>query len=455
MLFLAALLAGSALLSLVLLGLLIRSPLARHFADLPGHRKVHEVVIPRLGGTAIVLTFLVLLFIAHVFELWVPSPTLLFSIVFASLFLLIAGTLDDVLSLGYKAKFLLQFVLAGVVVSVFGLQFESVSFLGYQYDLGGLGVIVSIFWIVGLMNAVNIIDGIDGLAAGVSLAGFAGIGALAYAAGSPNPVGVCVALSGAIIGFLYYNLHRRRKVFLGDTGSQFLGVMLGILTLRIHDLPGVGNSMLIPLLLVAYPVLDTSLAMARRFLKSRSRDLGERVTRMFHADNDHIHHRLLFSGLSHIQATFLLLLLSSGFAATAVALPRLTWQWEFAVLAYLVAAVGFLLNRLGFLRSDTLRRAVNLWLFGEDRVPARARLSYARYYEIFVRADALAAQTAPAAGNGIGTARRGEHFATARSLGGRPGTAVHTSSGEEFSRRSPSTVSAAGTPGRAGTAGGR
>ena len=327
-----ALLAGSAALSLCLLGLLIRSPLARHFADLPGHRKVHEVVIPRLGGTAIVLTSLVLLLIAQVFELWEPSARLLLSVVFVSLFLLIAGTLDDVLSLGYRAKFLLQFVLAGVVVSVFGLQFEAISLFGQTYSLGGLGVIISIFWIVGLMNAVNIIDGIDGLAAGVSLVGFAGIAALAYAAGSPNPVGVCVALSGATIGFLYYNLQRRRKVFLGDTGSQFLGAMLAVLTLRIHDLPGVSHSMLIPLLLVAYPILDTSVAMTRRFVQARTRDLGHRVTRMFHADSDHMHHRLLFTGMSHIQATSLLLLLASGITAVAVVQPRLTWQWEAGVL---------------------------------------------------------------------------------------------------------------------------
>jgi UDP-GlcNAc:undecaprenyl-phosphate GlcNAc-1-phosphate transferase len=399
-LLLIALLVGSALLSLGLLGLLIRSPLARHFADLPGHRKVHEVVIPRLGGTAIVLAFLVLLTIAQIFELWAPSTKLLLSIVFASLFLLIAGTLDDVLSLGYKAKFLLQFLLAGIVVSVFGLQFEAVSLFGTTYHLGGVGLILSIFWIVGLMNAVNIIDGIDGLAAGVSLVGFAGIGALSYAGGSPNPLGVSVALSGATIGFLYYNLQRRRKVFLGDTGSQFLGAMLGILTLRIHDLPSVGGSMLIPLLLVGYPILDTSVAMTRRFLQVRNKDIGQRVTRMFHADNDHMHHRLLFTGLSHIQATFLLLLLASGFAATAVVLPRLSWQWELGVLVYLIASVGFLLNRLGFLQSGTVRRAVRQWVFGGEVSRGRMASIYPRYYEIFSMADATAPVAATSVSDG-------------------------------------------------------
>src|SRR5690606_32021559 len=173
----------------------------------------------------------------------------------------------------------------------------------------------------------------------------------------------------------------------GDTGSQFLGAMLAVLTLRIHDLPGVNHSMLIPLLLVAYPVLDTSLAMTRRFVQARTRDLGHRVTRMFHADSDHMHHRLLFTGMSHIQATSLLLLLASGFAAVAVVLPRLTWQWEAGVLAYLLAAVAFLLNRLGFLQGGTLRRVVRQWMLGGG-VPVRGRAqSYARYYEIFAMTE--------------------------------------------------------------------
>lgn len=389
MLYLTGLLATSALLSVIFLGILIRSPLARHFGDLPGHRKVHQAVIPRLGGVGIVLSFLVLLTAAQVFSLWEPSTGFLLSIVFVSLFLLIAGTLDDVISLGYKAKFLFQFLLASVVVCVFGLHFEAVSLFGQTFSLGGLGLLLSIFWMVGLMNAVNIIDGIDGLAAGVSLAGFAGVGALAYAAGALNPVGVCVAMSGATIGFLYYNLQRRRKVFLGDTGSQFLGAMLGILTLRIHELPNVGHSMLIPLLLVGYPLLDTSVAMTRRFLKGRSGDLGQRVTRMFLADNDHMHHRLLYSGLSHVQTTSLLLLLASGFAAAAVTMPRVSWRWEAGIAVYLVLAVAFLLNRLGFLQSGTVRRALHGWIVG-GVYPEGGRFAgrYSRYYEIFVLNDA-------------------------------------------------------------------
>lgn len=371
--------------SLIALGILLRLPLARHFADMPDHRKVHQSAIPRLGGVGIILTFLALLAAAQIFDLWNPSTKFLFSIGFVSVFLLVAGVLDDVFSLGYKVKFLLQFLLAGVVVCVFRLHFEQVSLFGHVWSLGGFGMVVSLFWVVALMNAVNIIDGIDGLASTVSLAGFAGVGALAYADDARNPLMVCAALAGATIGFLYYNLQRRRKVFLGDTGSQFLGAMLGVLTLRIHELPSVGHSMIIPMLLVGYPVLDTSVAMARRFLKVRSRDLGHRVTRMFLADNEHLHHRLVYAGLSHLQSTFLLMLLASGFAATAVILPRVSWQIEAAIVGYLALAVAFILNRLGFVQRGSVRRALRAWILGGVYPESSHYFArrHARYYEIF------------------------------------------------------------------------
>jgi UDP-GlcNAc:undecaprenyl-phosphate GlcNAc-1-phosphate transferase len=270
------------------------------------------------------------------------------------------------------------------------------SLFGTTFSLGGMGIVISIFWLVGLMNAVNIIDGIDGLAASVALAGFAGVAALAFFGGAPNPMGVCAVLSGATIGFLYYNFQRKRKVFLGDTGSQFLGAMLGILILRIHELPSVGHSALIPLLLVGYPLLDTSVAMTRRFLKVRNQDLGQRVTRMFLADNDHMHHRLLFTGMSHVQATFLLMLLASGFTAAAVILPRLSWQWEVALMVYILFAVSFLLNRLGFIPSGSMRRLLRGWILGGSYADGSGVASrYARYYEIFVLTDSRPSDPTP------------------------------------------------------------
>ncbi len=388
------LLAASGL-SALLLGVLARTSLARHFADMPGHRKVHQTVVPRLGGIGIVLAFLILVAVAQVFGVWDMRPGFLLAVTFASLFILVAGAFDDALSLGFRSKFTLQFLLAAVVVNVFGLGFERVALFGQEVSLGGMGVIISIVWMVGLMNAVNLIDGIDGLAGGVALVGLAGVAALAYGAGAGDPLAVCMVASGATLGFLYFNFNKRRKIFLGDTGSQFLGVLLAILTFEVHSMPGVGHNAWVPLLLVGYPLLDVSVAMVRRFVRVRNRELGQRVLGMFLADSDHIHHRLLRVGLSHVQATALLLSLASGFVAAAIVIPRADWRWEFAIVTYLLLAVGFLLNRLGFLQSGKARRALRGWILGArpEGDPVGAR--YARYYEIFASADSQALARAP------------------------------------------------------------
>src|SRR5690606_7431710 len=110
--------------------------------------------IPRLGGLGITLSFLILLAAAHILRLWDPAPMFLFSLVFTALFLLVSGTLDDVFTLGYKAKFLMQFLLAGVVVSVFGVSFEGMALFGYEFSLHGMGPVISVLWLVGLMNAM-------------------------------------------------------------------------------------------------------------------------------------------------------------------------------------------------------------------------------------------------------------------------------------------------------------
>lgn len=367
----------------------MRLPVARHFSDLPDHRKVHQTAIPRIGGLGIAAAFLGMLAIGSAFGLWHPAPRFFGALSFVGVFLLGAGILDDVLTLGYKVKFLLQFFMAAIVVTVFQTQFDHFSLLGYVMPLGDLGVVLSIFWIVAIMNAVNIIDGIDGLSGGVSLCGFLGIGALAYSSGDFEVVAVCAVLSGGVIGFLRYNLARRRKIFLGDTGSQLLGALLAVLIMKIHALPAVRYSILIPVLLVAYPILDTSVAMTRRFLRVRHRDLGQRVSRMFIADNEHLHHRLVYTGLSHLQATFLLMLLASGMAATAVVLPRVIWQFEVGLVVYLGAAMLFILNRLGFVQRSSARRVLRAWILG-GVFPEGSQFAryHSRYYEIFTLTEA-------------------------------------------------------------------
>jgi|GEM_PF-2723932 len=336
----------------IFLWALLRSPVAKYFADTPDHRKVHQWVTPRLGGVGLVASFLVLLAIATYAEITffgMVDGKFLATLAFIGLFLLVGGTFDDVHPLDYKLKFLLQFLLAGVTVSVFGVQFHTFVLLNHTLELGGAGTIISIFWMVAVMNAVNIIDGVDGLASTVALCALTAIGAVAWINGAQELAWVSAVIGGGLLGFLRFNFHPKSKIFLGDTGSQFLGAMLAFLTMEVQGLPDINNRVLVPLLLVGYPLFDISVAMARRFSKRGQKNIAHRITRMFAADNDHLHHRLVYLGLSHIQVTLLLGLLASSMGAVAIVLVHTHLALGIGTVAYMALALFLVLNRLGFI----------------------------------------------------------------------------------------------------------
>jgi UDP-GlcNAc:undecaprenyl-phosphate/decaprenyl-phosphate GlcNAc-1-phosphate transferase len=329
----------------------VRSPLVKYFADAPDHRKVHQWIVPRFGGLGLVATFLFLLAVstfADITYLNSIDGKFLATLAFIGLFILCAGTMDDVHPLDYKVKFLFQFLLAGVVVCVFGSQFHRFVFLGHTFELNGAGAVISIFWMVAVMNAVNIIDGVDGLASTVALCSLSAIGAVAWSNGAQELAWVSAVLIGSLLGFLRFNFHSRHKIFLGDTGSQFLGAMLAFLTMEVQGLPDINHRGLVPLLLIGYPLFDITVAMMRRFSKRGQRSLSHRITRMFAADNDHLHHRLVYLGLSHIQVTFLLSLIAGTMGATAIVLVRTSLLLGLSVVVYMGFALFLVLNRLGF-----------------------------------------------------------------------------------------------------------
>ena len=350
--FLLLVLMVSFLASAVSLSLLLRSPFAKFFGDAPNHRKVHQAIVPRLGGLGMIAGFLIVFGLRTYvpLEAW-PLSGNHFSgaLIFIAVFLALAGTLDDVHPLDFKPKFLLQFVMASGVVLLLGHQFGTISILGHRMELERFGPIATIFWIVAVMNAFNIIDGIDGLAGGVAISGFGAVGFLAYTNGATYLLTMSIALIGLTLGFLRFNLSMQHKVFLGDSGSQFLGSVLALLAIQAQELPNAKFSIFVPLLIVGYPLFDISVAMVRRFLKGSSRGLSGRFVRMFAADNEHMHHRLVYLGLSHVQSSFLLLLVASTLCASGIIIARLPIIGRVAVLAYLATALFLILNRLGYL----------------------------------------------------------------------------------------------------------
>jgi UDP-GlcNAc:undecaprenyl-phosphate GlcNAc-1-phosphate transferase len=337
--------------SALMTGALLRSPMVPLFGDKPDHRKVHQHVVPRLGGLGIILAFFLVFALRWQVpaEVWPRSGNQLsLALLFIAVFLAGTGALDDIRNINFKVKFLFQFILAAGITVLLGHHFGRLSLFGHLLDLNRFGPMATVFWIVGVMNAFNIIDGIDGLAGGVAICGFVAAAVMSYLDGAAYLLAMNVVFIGLTAGFLRYNLSQKNKIFLGDAGSQFLGAVLALMAIEVQRLPKAHFSIFVPLLIVGYPLFDITVAMGRRFLKRSGRSLGRRFGSMFVADNEHMHHRLVYLGLSHLQSSFLLLLVASSLSASGVIIAELPILGRVGVVSYLAISLFLILNRLGF-----------------------------------------------------------------------------------------------------------
>jgi len=286
MTFLSALLLAL-FITVTLIPLLKTAALRYNAVDMPDTRKVHLHPIPRVGGVAMAIGILLpVLF-------WAPMNGFGRALLSGSAVIVIFGLLDDVIDLGYNTKFLGQ-VLAALCVIVFGgLQVRSLGTLLPPDVL--LPPIVAIpltcFLIVAATNAINLSDGLDGLAGGISLLMFICIGSISYLANQILPVFVSVAVAGAIFGFLRYNTHPA-VIFMGDTGSQLLGFLAMCLSIWISQTVQ-SLSVMLPIVLLGFPFIDTLIVMVERISHGES---------PFKADKNHLHHKLMRLGLYHTEA---------------------------------------------------------------------------------------------------------------------------------------------------------
>lgn len=293
--------------------------------DMPGHRKVHKVPIPTLGGLAIFFSFLAGLLIIQ------PQSSYHLAIVIGALLMIILGFMDDLYHLTAKAKFLFQVTIACLVVFWGDLQVSFINLpFGGQLEFGWLSIIVTIFWIVGITNAINLIDGLDGLSAGISAIVLLTIGSMAIIMDNVYVLSMSIILFWSILGFLPYNFHPA-KTFMGDTGSLFLGYMIAVLSLL-----GFKNvtfiSFVIPILILAVPIFDTVVAIIRRLVQKRP---------IASPDSSHLHHKLLQLGMTHRQAVLFMYLLSSLFSFAAI-LFSMSTVWG----AILIVTISLLLIQL-------------------------------------------------------------------------------------------------------------
>jgi len=305
--------------------------------DRPGKGKIHTRVIPRLGGLAVVTAFLAASLLAFLLAPSDPIPCsgrYYLGIILGGAIIVGLGIYDDRKGAKAPVKFVIQIIAALVLVG-FGYGIEKVTNpLGGQLSVGWWGVPLIVGWIVLLTNALNLIDGLDGLACGV--AAIAGI-ILFFAAIPEGPFIplLALALVGSCLGFLRYNFFPAR-VFLGDTGSLFLGFILAALSIQGSFKTTAGMALSLPLVALLIPLADTVTAFFRRLLSGRH---------PFAADQRHVHHRLLAMGYSQTQAVFLIYALQINLGIIALVL-KFAGRTLAVSMLILLAALMFVVLKL-------------------------------------------------------------------------------------------------------------
>lgn len=322
----------------------VATPLVRVLAYILGaidvpkdNRRMHKSPIPRMGGLAIFLAFVVttLAFCEY-------STTLL-TVWFGGLIIVTLGIFDDIFSLNPIVKLLVQIGVALIAVQQ-GIIIERIHIFEKYISFGVFSVPITILWIVGLINAINLIDGLDGLACGVSAIGSVTLTVVTVMLAEPSFALVTAILAGSCIGFLPFNSNPA-KIFMGDTGAMFLGFTLSILSIqglfKMHTV----TAFIIPLFVFGLPLIDTAFAFLRRLFSGKS---------PFEGDKKHLHHRLIAMGFNQKQSTLILYSISAmmGISAIMFSSGRVIAGIIILVFAILLECGVYLCIKLPFAREN-------------------------------------------------------------------------------------------------------
>jgi UDP-GlcNAc:undecaprenyl-phosphate GlcNAc-1-phosphate transferase len=319
--------------------------------DMPGRRKVHTVPVPRTGGIAMAVA------VFSSMLLWAQESSFLSAYVMGAGIIVVFGLIDDFVDLSYRYKFTGQFLAALVVVIVGGVQIRN---LGTLFPGSGqlalwISIPLTIIVIVGVTNAINLADGLDGLAGGICILSFCCTGYIAYLSNNTDIALLAVALVGSIFGFLKYNTYPA-SIFMGDTGSQFLGFSLVTTTVSMTQ-GSTGLSPLLPMIIFGFPVLDTAVVMLERIGAGRS---------PFKPDKNHFHHKLIRLGLVHKEAVFVIYLLQALLVVSAFVF-RYYSDW------FLLIGYGIFVNIvvIGFFAAEITRWKAKRYTFLDKHIKGK------------------------------------------------------------------------------------
>ena len=308
--------AVAAVLSLAATPLAARLALRLGAVDLPGPRRVHAHPTPRLGGLAVAAAIVGAILLARMAD--APAVGRLFEdgdrmrcLLAGGLIVVAVGVADDVYGLSPAVKLLAETIAAAVALAGgYGLGGVTNPFTGTYVALGDGGALLTILWIVAITNAFNLIDGLDGLAAGVGVIAATTLLVVAWIEGRADAVPLWAALAGALGGFLVYN-SAPASIFLGDSGSLLVGYLIALFALQGVEKSATLILLLAPVLALGLPLVDVGLAVGRRAVAGG-------LAGVLHADRAHLHHRLVAEGLSHRRAVFVLYAVASACGALAV-----------------------------------------------------------------------------------------------------------------------------------------
>lgn len=324
------------ILSIILTPMVIKFAYKVGALDNPNKRKVHKKVIPSLGGLAIYISFMIGVLIVQ------PTVTYHHAIMLGGFIIIVIGMIDDVIDLSPRIKLAGQIIAALSVVYFGHIQINFINLpFGNTLEFGIFSIPITILWIVGVTNAINLIDGLDGLAAGVSSIALISITGMAIVMGQSYVMVIALILLFSTLGFLFYNFYPA-KIFMGDTGALFLGYMIGVLSLL-----GFKNiafiSFIVPLLILGVPISDTLLAIIRRIVNKQP---------LSKPDKSHLHHCILEFGFSHRQTVLIIYGISALFGLSAFIFSKTTLWGSILIIAIILLLLELIVEKFGLINKQ-------------------------------------------------------------------------------------------------------
>ncbi|QQD86030.1 MULTISPECIES: glycosyltransferase family 4 protein [Jeotgalicoccus] len=340
----------SFVISLILVPVFIYLAKRFGFVDYPNYRKVHKVPMPYLGGVAILVSFTIVTLFAQ------PAEIEYKPIIIGATILCFVGLVDDKYDLKPFVKFIGQLVAISVPI-YYGIIIDTITPFGIEINFGVLSVLVTVIWLAAIINAINLVDGLDGLATGVVIIALASIAVITIFQSNIFVMMICIILIGSLLGFLPYNFHPA-KIFLGDNGAMMLGYIVGVLSII-----GFKNitfiSLFFPIIILGVPFIDMFFAVIRRYREGVS---------VMRADKNHLHHRVRHLGFSHRESVVLIYFIALLFAIGGVVMYLATVPGAIIIGILLLLTTNLVVEATNLIGSNK-RPMLNFFKKVFDRIP--------------------------------------------------------------------------------------